>query len=483
MTERASGRSATLWVGVEKAAQQLFWLILFTIMAPILGPRPYGQFALVMVFIGFCEMILVDAAVEALVSLKSVSRAHLKTALLANTTAAAVVALLAWLAAAPIDALLDEPELDPVFRALALLPVLSALTAGPIGLLRCALAFRPLALRSIVGLGTGGAVGVAVALRGGGVWALVAQALVQRAVELVVLWLAQPDAIAFGWSTACWDELKRFARSVMVGRAMYWASGQVPRLIIGATLGPVPLGLFSLAGRAAEALLQIAVIPRSLVARIELMDDRGHGVRFEARIRAMARGAALIAFPTAIGAAAVTPELFQLWLDARWQDGVVPTQLMLLGAVPMLGHYFCTAGLMAAGRPDLEARLSVWQSVSNALVTLLAAPFGLSATVAAMLARQCALLPLALARIAGAAGIRAARLVEGTLPILGAAAVMGLATYASGRLVALPGPAAVRLALLVLEGVALYVVALLVVDPALVRLLVRGTAARAPDRS
>ena len=39
MGEPPSARGSTLWVAVERAAQQLFWLVLFVILAPILGPR------------------------------------------------------------------------------------------------------------------------------------------------------------------------------------------------------------------------------------------------------------------------------------------------------------------------------------------------------------------------------------------------------------------------------------------------------------
>jgi O-antigen/teichoic acid export membrane protein len=44
--------SSVSWVTVEKVAQQVLWLVLFSILAPILGPGPYGVFSIVMVFIG-----------------------------------------------------------------------------------------------------------------------------------------------------------------------------------------------------------------------------------------------------------------------------------------------------------------------------------------------------------------------------------------------------------------------------------------------
>ena len=66
---RLGSLSSVSWVTVEKVAQQVLWLVLFSILAPILGPGPYGVFSIVMVFIGFCELVLGDGMVEVLVTL------------------------------------------------------------------------------------------------------------------------------------------------------------------------------------------------------------------------------------------------------------------------------------------------------------------------------------------------------------------------------------------------------------------------------
>src|SRR5436305_10033689 len=125
-----------------------------------------------MVFIWFCELVLLDAAVEPLVSLPSASREHLRTASTVNGVIAALVAVATWLLAEPFAMLFQDPALRDLARALALLPILTALTAAPIATLRRARAFRSLALRAMAGLAGGGGVALAIALAGHGVWAL-----------------------------------------------------------------------------------------------------------------------------------------------------------------------------------------------------------------------------------------------------------------------------------------------------------------------
>src|ERR1700722_6633736 len=76
--------SPVAWVTFEKVTQQVLWLILFAVLAPILGPRPYGLFSIVMVFGGLCELILLEGAIEALVMVDDLEHLHTTTANLTN---------------------------------------------------------------------------------------------------------------------------------------------------------------------------------------------------------------------------------------------------------------------------------------------------------------------------------------------------------------------------------------------------------------
>ena len=194
--------SPSLWVTVEKFSQQAVWLVLFAILAPILGPRPYGLFAIVMVFIGFCEFVTVEAAAEALMGMDPLEPQHLRTATTCNLIVAILAGIAVFLLAPLFGRIFGDAQLGPLFQVLSILPAISALTSAPTAALKRQMDFRPLAIRSTLGLAIGGASGVALALAGAGVWALVAQILLQRTSEVVILWIAAGRAAGagFGWS-------------------------------------------------------------------------------------------------------------------------------------------------------------------------------------------------------------------------------------------------------------------------------------------
>ena len=70
MTKWLPTLSPTAWVTTQALLTQLIGLLLFAIQAPLLGPKAFGLVAIVMAFIGICEMLMSDASAECLISIK-----------------------------------------------------------------------------------------------------------------------------------------------------------------------------------------------------------------------------------------------------------------------------------------------------------------------------------------------------------------------------------------------------------------------------
>ena len=90
----------------------------------------------------------------------------------ANTVLAVIVIGITWLIATPAAWLFEVPELEAVLRALSLMLLVRALGATHEALMIRTFGFKALALRTLVASLIGGAVGIAMALTGFGVWSL-----------------------------------------------------------------------------------------------------------------------------------------------------------------------------------------------------------------------------------------------------------------------------------------------------------------------
>jgi O-antigen/teichoic acid export membrane protein len=388
--------SPTAWITADRVTQQVLWLILFSILAPILGPRPYGLFAIVMVFVGFCEFILIEGVVEALVSVDELDHLHTSTANMAYGGIALVLGLAISILAPAIGAVFHDDELAYLIWTLAPLPVLAALSAAPVAVLRRTLRYKQLALRSIGGLALGGLFGIALAVAGAGVWALVLQVLTQRIAEFIIVWLSASLRLRFKWSTIHFREINSVGMNVFAARTMSFVCGQAPRIFIGYMLGPTEVGLFSLSNRVLDTIIHTTVSTRTAVGRIEMRDAERGSAEFDCLFLSMIQNTSIVSFPLLLGVAALTPDLFRIWLDERWTLAVIPTQFLLFSGLPLVIFYCIDAGLLAAKLSNIFNKFSAVQGITTIATVLCAMPFGLDVTCFSFAARAWILCPILL---------------------------------------------------------------------------------------
>jgi O-antigen/teichoic acid export membrane protein len=444
-----------VWLTAERITQQALSIALFAVLVPILGPRPYGVFAIVMVFVGFCEIILLDSTVEALVSIDELDHKHTTAANLANSILGLVLGLTLFAIGPLIARTMSDDDMRNVIWALAPMPLLSSLSAVPVAVLRRGLKYRQLAIRAISGLTVGGAIGIALALAGAGVWALVLQVLAQRIAELVIAWIGVPVRFGLAWSAPHFRELRPVALNVFTAKMMTLMTGQVPRLVLGYALGATDVGLFALGNRFLEIIIHTTIVPRAAIGRIELRAEAFGSAEFRRKFANMARNASILAFPFSLGAAALLPELFRLWLSNDWQAGIVPAQLIVLSGAPMVFFYNFDAALLAGNLSSVYRRVSTIQGVTVAVTALCAAPFGLTVTCLALAIRPWVLLPIIAVMFRCATGISVYRAFLPSMhPLIGSVIMASLLTVPIAPRTGIDGVLA--LALEVSAGVLIY---------------------------
>jgi PST family polysaccharide transporter len=455
----------TAWVTAERLFGQIFGLIVFAIQAPLLGPRAFGLLAVVMVFVGFWEAVPGAAATDALISIPDIELKHYGSTTVGATIFSLFLGGAVFAFAGPLSIALGDPNTLGVMRAMSVLPVIQALSIAPSAAAQREMQFRSLTIRTIVSLIAGGMVGLILAVSGAGVWALVWQALVQRTVATVVLWIYVPTTFSMSVSRSHMTELSEFALPNMVSRLMSWASGQIPRLILGFYLGPARLGLFTLATRFNDILTQIAIGPKAMVARVDLRRFRDDVEGLRLAVAQVAQHISLITFPLSVGGAIIAPTLIDTWLDPRWHDAILPCQLLLMMSVPFVTIYVSASLLLALNLQRWEAGICTAQSLAIVAAVAVAAPFGVSAAAAAMLVLAVLTAPLVIYVMWRECGIGLRHILLPQLPPSLACLMMALAIFAEHSLLKPYLSAPISMGVEVLTGASIYIAVILLILP------------------
>jgi PST family polysaccharide transporter len=382
------------WTMLDIWGRQLLNLVVFLVLARLLTPEDFGIVALATVFVAFAQLVVDQGLGDALIQRREVTRSHIDTAFWVAVATGLLLTVLGLLLAGPIATLLREPDLAPILQVLSLTFVLSAMNSIQIALLRRELAFRSLALRSIVAAVGGGTVGITLALLGYGAWALVGQLVATAILSVLTLWRVSPWRPTLHASRREFRELFSFGINVMGSDVLNYISRNADNLLVGVVRGTRDLGFYAVGYRILEvsqtALIQVTR-KVTFPAFSRLQDDHDRMRRGYFRVT---RAAAVVILPGYIGLALVAGELTVVLFGDRWREaGRVAAILFLIGPVLSV-QAFSNALLNAAGRPDVVFRFRLITTVTNVIGFVIAVQFSIFAVAAAFVARGYLLMPL-----------------------------------------------------------------------------------------
>jgi len=421
--KRAAARGVAWKIGAELVAQATRLAVLL-ILARLLVPSEFGVAGIVIAFAIFVPLFAdlgLGAALIQTPTLTEVERSTVFwTSLPLGLGFMGLGIALSW----PLASIFDEPSLQPLFAAFSVCFLLGSLTSVPNALLIRAMHFRALEIRVIAGNVVGGVVAIALALGGFGAWAIVGGEITNRIVAFVTIWLQSRwrpklvfsrrtlrEQFAYGgtlFGAMLLLQFSQTAQVLMVGR--FLGASSVGRLTVSQTLVYLPFN--RIAGPIQEVMFP---------AFSRMQDEPARILRALNRINQVL---AAIAFPMLTGLAVLAPEFTSVVLGPKWAGTDDVIRVLAIAGMALALQRVNFSVLSARG----YARLIMWVGVgaltSTVVAILVAYPYGLLATVAALAVQTLVLQAVIMTVTAGALEARFRDLARPLARIAAAACVM-----------------------------------------------------------
>lgn len=178
-----------VWSAVDKIAMRGMNFLVGIIIARILMPSDYGIIGMVAVFITLSNLFVDSGFSQALVQKQGRTQTDMSTAFFFNLLVAICCYTVLFVVAPLIASFYEMPILVSVLRVIGLNVVFISFATVQRANLLIKIDFRTLALVDIISVLISGGVGIIMAYRGFGVWALVAQQLTMQFSSSVWLWV------------------------------------------------------------------------------------------------------------------------------------------------------------------------------------------------------------------------------------------------------------------------------------------------------
>ena len=321
-----------LWMIYGKVAFAILQLLVLGVLARLLTPADFGVVSAAAVVIGFSAIVSQLGLGPALVQRPDLETRHIETAFTASVVLGVFLGAIIYLGAPLAAEFLRMPKVTPVLHVLAWVFPLQGLQTVASSLMSRELRFRWLANLDVITYAIGyGAIGIATALLGWGVWALVAAQMSQTLLKTAVLLTQHPPRFQQSTDRQAFRELMYFGGGFTAARIANYIALNGDNMTVGRFLGPAALGYYGRAYSLMSApaygfgtVLDAVLFPA--MAKVQ------HDVpRLSAAYR---RGVALIALLVLMPSLAIillAPEVIHVALGARWSAVVAPFQILAIG--------------------------------------------------------------------------------------------------------------------------------------------------------
>ncbi len=363
--------SSLVYKFMERCGTQGIAFIVQIVLARLLDPTDYGVLTLLTIFITISQVFVHSGFNTALVQRKDVTERDFSSVFYLSLGIAVFLYGVLFLVAPLIADFYEMPQLKEVLRVLAIILIPGAFNSIQNAKIMREMQFKKLMYCTLGAVIVSGAVGIAMAYLGFGVWALVGQQLTNQTaicifMLVVVKWRPQrifefsrvKVLFSFGWKLLCSSLLETVyqnLRSLVIGKKYdsatlgYYNRGkQFPELIVGNL----------------NSAIQSVMLPA-------LSKEQDNRARMKAMMRRSIVTSSFLIFPLVTGIAVCAQPLISLILTDKWLPCVPYMQIYCFTFAFYPIHSANLQALNAQGRSDQYLRLELIKKGYGIIVLLI----------------------------------------------------------------------------------------------------------------
>ena len=247
--------SNIVWRLLERFGAQIVSFIVSIVLARLLDPVVYGTVAIVTVFTAIFQVFVDSGFGAALIQKKDADELDFNTVFYFNLSTCALLYLVMFFLAPVIAKFYDNDQLTAIIRVLSIILVISGFKSIQSTYVAKHLQFKKFFWATLVGTVLSAVIGIFLAYKGFGVWALIAQNLINQGVDTILLWIfvkwrpkkqfsfaRLKTLFSYGWKllmSSLLDVGYNQARALIIGKkysaedlAYYNRGEQIPNLAV-----------------------------------------------------------------------------------------------------------------------------------------------------------------------------------------------------------------------------------------------------------
>lgn len=360
-----------LWRFAERSGAQIVTFIVSIILARLLSPKDYGTIALVTVFLAIMQVFVDSGLGSALIQKKNADDLDFSSVFIFNFIICIILYILMFFAAPLIAKFYDDKNLVAIIRVISITILISGVKGIQQAYVSRNMLFKKFFFSTIGGTVFSAFLGIFMAYKGFGVWAIVAQQLSNTAIDTLILWITVEWRPKFIFSWKRLKSLLSFGWKLLISALLDTTYNNLRNLIIGKLYSPADLAFYNQGDKFPKVIITNinASIDSVLLPTMSREQDNKDKVKSMTR-RAIKTSTYLMA-PMMMGLAFCSDNIVRLVLTEKWMECVPYLRIFCITYMFWPLHTANLNAINALGRSDWFLRLEIIKKIMGLTVLLL----------------------------------------------------------------------------------------------------------------
>ena len=211
--------NGVIWSAIERFSVQIIQFIVQIIIARLLLPSDYGLIGMLAIFMALAQTFTDGGLSNALIQKKDRNETDYSTVFYFNIVIGIFLALIFFLCSGIIAEFYLMPKLKLVIQVMSVNLIILAFQVIQKTILTIKIDFKTQAKASLISVIIGGAIGIAMAYKGFGVWALVAQFTIINLFQTSLFWYLEKWRPKLIFSKSSFTRLFGFGSKILLANS------------------------------------------------------------------------------------------------------------------------------------------------------------------------------------------------------------------------------------------------------------------------
>lgn len=363
--------SGLIWTYAERTAAQFITIIVTIILARLIAPSEYGIISLVVIFINIANTFVVSGLGNSLIQKKEADNLDFSTLFYFSIVFSLVMYIVIFFYAPIIAEFYEIPLLALIVRIMALRLPIASINSIQQAYISRKLEFKKFFFATLLGTIISAILGIFMAYKGFGVWALVTQYLSNAVIDTLML------AFTSGWKPEPIFSFNRLSRLFSYGWKIMFVGilnelySNLRNLIIGKRYSSSDLAFSDKGEQFPRAIAGNINSSLSKVLFPVLSNNQDDRQVIKSMTRRSIKTGSYVLFPILFGFFSIAPSFVILLLTDKWRECIPYLQIMCIVYALQPIQTSSLQAIKAIGRSDMYLLLEIIKKILGTIILLI----------------------------------------------------------------------------------------------------------------